>query len=65
MSWYTICEGADLRICRTCKRHTDRVRNDDGTVAAAFAHQSPITPKTRGEQCYDYLGAPMQREPRR
>lgn len=59
MTYYAICEGAEIRICGTCRRLVDH--NPD---AAHDPHQSRIAPQAERERCSAWMPKPAPNLPR-
>jgi hypothetical protein len=48
MTHYAQCDGADIPLCRTCRRHPDQNGTRD-----PFQHV--MQPQNRGPRCIDWL----------
>lgn len=57
--YYALCDGAEIRLCNTCRRHVDH-----NPEAAKDPHQPFTAPQTSGERCMVWLGKPAPNLPR-
>lgn len=59
MTYYALCEGADIRICSNCRRHVDY--NPD---AAQDPHQARMAPQADRERCPAWMPKPAPNFPK-
>lgn len=58
-TYFSLCRGADIRLCKTCLRHADH-----NPAASADPHQPFIAPQTSGERCTTWKPLPAAATPR-